>query len=108
MRFSLVVAGLLVHCVVLAQTSRQSQKFDVHQANKSNPRNYWVFDQANAPKQQGSDTLRLIIRLKGDPLSTSGRQRTNNIREQHDQFKADLNRLSGNAGNGRTSSLNPT
>ncbi|MGC1241065.1 MAG: S8 family serine peptidase [Chryseosolibacter sp.] len=109
MRSLLLLAGLLTYGIALAQTSPPSQQFKVHQLDKARPGNMWVAEPpGDREKQLASDTLRLIVRLKGDIVnSPDGRQGDQAIREQHARFRDDLSRLSGNASTGRAS-LSPT
>lgn len=96
MRSLLLIASLLASGVLMAQ-----QQFKVQQADSSRPRNYWIADLTKGSKKlAATDTLKLIVRLQGSPVPTRGGRQSLNIFEQHQQFKADLTRLTG--GTGRT------
>ncbi len=102
MRYPLLAAGLLLHCVTQAQNPVGTQMFKNHQ-QKDAPKNSWTIDPSKFKSDQNKpdEEVRLIIRLRAEPVNRQGRLRNDLVEREHQQFKNDLTRISGADVSGR-------
>ncbi len=103
MRTPLFIAGLLLNHLLFAQNPTQ-QTYHINVSDGAR-KNYIVIDPPSVKSSPlfSSDEVRVIVQFQSSPIgNVQGRARVDAIQTEHQQFKNNFTRLSGNSISGRT------